>query len=219
MDGPLNPKPLYLPLRIVPRRKVQRVVIVLQACGLALLAIALTKPFSGDWQTRAQDGPVGFYLVIGVLVLALLGVAWMLLTSILRLLPGSPLSYVLLTWPSIVVRGPFGTRHFAWTELGRFAVVTAPDDYEANYIVAARPEQEPGIGNDRERYRRAVFRLRSDPYCSPNEADVLARWLNEVRSAVTGRAPGDVAFFAPQALSANLTAEPERRDRRARGRG
>jgi hypothetical protein len=209
MDAPLHPKPLYLPLRLVPRRRVQRVAVLLQAIGLALLAFAFSKPFSGDWQTRAADEPVAFVLLIGVLSLAVLAVAGVLLVSLLRLLPGSPLSHVHLTWPSVAVRGPFGTRTFAWTALGRFAVVTSPNDFEVNYIVATRPEDDWALSTDRDRYRRAVFRLRSDPYCTPIEAELLAHWLNEVRSAVGGRPQSDVAFFAPRPLAANLVAEAD----------
>jgi hypothetical protein len=211
MDAPLHPKPLYLPLRIVSRRRVQSVVVGLQIIGLALLAIALSRPFAGDWQSRASAEPVTFGLLIGVLLLMILGVGWMVAVSLLHLLPGSPLSHVLLTWSAIAVRGPFGTRTFAWTELGRFAVVTLPHDHEVTCIVASRPEDESAATDDRDRYRRAAFRLRSDPYCSPTEAEILARWLNEVRSAVAGRPPAEVAFFAPRALAANLVAEPELR--------
>lgn len=208
MNAPLSPKPVYLPLRLVPRRKAQYAAIALQAFGLVLLAIAFSKPFEGHWQSRAKEEPVIFGLLIGVLLLAMVAVAWMLAVSVFRLLPRSPLSHVRLTWPSVAVRGPFGTRQFAWSELGRFAVVTAPNDYEVNYIVAVSADRDAGITDDRERYRHAAFRLRCDPYCSPTEAEILAGWLNEVRSAVAGRAPVDIAFFAPLALSGNLIFEP-----------
>ena len=138
-------------------------------------------------------------------------VPWLVAVSLLRLLPGSPFSHVRLSWSSIAIRGPLGTREFGWAELGRFAAVTAPNDYEVNYIVAGPAGQDAAATDDRDRYRRAVFRLRSDPYCSHNEAALLANWLSEVRSAVAGKTPGDVAFFAPQALSGNLMSEPGRR--------
>jgi YD repeat-containing protein len=203
-----SPKPVYLPLRIVPRRRVQYTALGLQVLGLALLLVAASRPFSGDWQLRAGAEPIAFGLLVSVLTLAVLGVGWTIAMSLFRLLPASPLSHVQLTWPTIAIRSPLGPRQFTWDELGRFTVVTAPNDYEATYIVAGRSNQDAGVSSDRGRYRHAVFRLRSDAYCGTTEAEILARWLNEIQSAVAGRTPGDIAFFAPTALSGNVHSAP-----------
>jgi hypothetical protein len=208
MEPPLSRTPLYLPVRLTPRRKLQHAMIGLQALGLLLLAYAMSKPFEGDWRSRAAEGPIAFDLLIGVLVILLLAVAATLAVSLLRLVPGSPFSHVTLTRTECTIRRPFGRRHFEWSALGRFAAVTAPHDYEQTFIVAPHRNDEAGIQSDQDRYRRAAFRLRSDPYCSHNDADLLAGWLNEVRSAVSGGVPRDVAFFVPAALARNIIPEP-----------
>jgi len=208
VQPPLSRTPLYLPARIVPARKLQRALIGLQLLGLVVLAYAMSKPFAGDWQARAAQQPIGFSLLVGVLVILLLAVAAALAISLLRLLPGSPLSHVTLTWSGCAIRRPFGRRQFEWSGLGRFSAVAAPHDHEQNFIVALERSDEAADHSDKDRYRRAVFRLRSDPYCDHNDADLLAHWLNEVRAAVSGKAPADVAFFVPAALARNIIPEP-----------
>jgi hypothetical protein len=204
MEPPLSRTPIYLPVRIVPARRAQYFLIALQVLGLGILGYTIARQFTGDWQVRATQSPIIFGLFTAFLVLAVLAVLSTLAAALLRLVPESPYFHVALTWESIAVRSVFRTRRFAWSELGRFTVVTAPNDNEINLIVAAAPGDEAGIRSDKDRYRRARFRLRSDPYCNPTDAELLARWLNEIRSAVAGRLPADVAFFAPLALTANL---------------
>jgi hypothetical protein len=174
---------MKLPLRFVPGRTIQSFTILLYLFGAGMLVWSMLYEYGRRNDPGQQFSPM-IELFSWIFMLAfLLGVLGGLAVAILCLMPGSPLYHLALAPDAITIRRLLRAERFSWAELGAFRPVTLPDDNEVTCIVAMTPGRD--AADDKDCYRRAVFRLRSDPYTS--RAEDLAEWLNMIRKTMTER--------------------------------
>ncbi|HVT50555.1 MAG TPA: hypothetical protein VHE77_03235 [Dongiaceae bacterium] len=206
---------MKLPLRFVPGRKLQAFTLLIYVFGAGMLVWSMLFEFSRRNDPVLHLSPMNELLSWIFMLAFFFGVLGGLAAAILRLMPGSPLFHLALAPDAITIRRLLKAERFSWAELGAFRRVTLPDDNEVTCIVAMAPGRE--AADDKDRYRRAVFRLRSDPYTS--RAEDLAEWLNMIRKTMTERTGAAPEIEVPPVFVRQVIGTPNAAAAMAAGAG
>jgi hypothetical protein len=176
-----NATTVRLPLRIIPRRRVQigRIASWLAVCLVFayLVAMKLHEQRADSWAAWK------LYLIGAAVTLFAL---WQVIRSVAKLLPDSPFYYLRITADALEVAAPFRARRLAWSKLGAFSVAERVRSRRygrvVDYCVIAMRAEEP----DGDRYGRATIDINPDEYGAKSgqeDAEALAGWLNRLRVA------------------------------------
>lgn len=187
-----------LPIRLLPRKGGQlfRIAFFIFFTGFSIVWIAIAGGFT--WFT--DDGPAEttwLFNLFPLFGLLFLGVgAWQLVSAIAKVLPGSPYHHLEVSSEGLLVRTMRRKQQFGWTELSPFDVSVRErrdgegDKHHDYYVVALPAADAAKLGDERERYNRAVVRIEAGEFGadedSVNAAD-LSGWLNMLREAAADR--------------------------------
>jgi hypothetical protein len=187
-----------LPIRLVPRKGSQlfRIVFFIFFTGFAIFWIAVAASFT--W--FSDSGPAGQMWLFNLFPLfgfIFLGVgAWQLLSSIAKLLPGSPYHHLEVSSEGLLIRTMRRKQQFGWSELSPFDVSVQErrdkdgDTHHDYYVVALPAADAAKLADERERYNRAVLRIDADEFGAddaPADSADLSSWLNMLRESAVNR--------------------------------
>ena len=187
-----------LPIRLLPRKGGQllRIASSIFVTGFSIFWIAMAG--GSTWFT--DNGPAekiwlsNLFPLFGLLFLGV-GV-WQLASAIAKLLPGSPYHHLEVSSEGLLIRTMRRKQQFGWAELSPFDVSVRErrdgegDKHHDYYVVALPAADAAKLGDERERYNRAVLRIDAEDFgaddASANAGD-LSGWLNMLRESAVNR--------------------------------
>jgi hypothetical protein len=197
---------MALPIRLVPRKggAIFRAIFFLFFGGFAVFWIATAASMMGSGQVEGEPFQ-GFRYLFPAFGLPFFAVGLIgFLSSLAKLLPGSPYYHVEIAADGITVRKGWKTRRFAWPALSPFGISVKVSRGKNGttttyWVVALRAGDAERLAFESERYNRSVLQIDAGEYCAGDAehgAPVLVDWLNGIRAEAIerpGHATGAIA--------------------------